>query len=70
MDTRDLSTEQCEIMGDRLGAYLRYLHRVKRRMEARGSLMPSFRVDSHQRQLATSALAREPKQQRQSQHRE
>jgi hypothetical protein len=36
MDSRDLSTEQCEIMGDRLGPYLRYLHRVKRRMEARG----------------------------------
>ena len=36
MDSHDLSTEQCEIMGDRLGPYLRYLHRVKRRMEARG----------------------------------
>ena len=36
MDSSDLTTAQAEKMGDALGPYLRYLHRVKRRMEARG----------------------------------
>jgi hypothetical protein len=36
MDSHDLTSAQAEKMGDALGPYLRYLNRVKRRMEARG----------------------------------
>jgi hypothetical protein len=35
MDSGDLTTAQAETMGVALGPYLRYLHRVKRRMEVR-----------------------------------
>jgi hypothetical protein len=36
MDSHDLTTAQAETMGAALGPYLRYLHRMIRRMEARG----------------------------------
>jgi len=36
MDSQELTTAQAQKMRDRLGPYLRYLHRMKRRMEARG----------------------------------
>jgi hypothetical protein len=36
MESGDLTTAQAEKMRDALGPYLRYLHSMKRRMEARG----------------------------------
>ncbi len=36
MDSGDLSTIQAEAIGDRLAPYVRYLGRVRRRMDARG----------------------------------
>jgi hypothetical protein len=36
MDSGDLTPAQAETMRDALGPYIRYLHKMKRRMEARG----------------------------------
>jgi hypothetical protein len=36
MDSGDLTPAQAETMRDALGPYIRYLHKLKRRMEARG----------------------------------
>jgi hypothetical protein len=36
MDSGDLTAAQAETMRDALGPYIRYLHKMKRRMDARG----------------------------------
>jgi hypothetical protein len=54
MDSGDLTAARAETMRDTLGPHIRYLHKMKRRMEARGLPL----TDECSRKLAARMMRR------------